>query len=161
MSLSPPSGLTWRAEFRAAAPAQPQGGGAAKKAEPTTIKRGPTSGQEASPGEQQPPGVPPGQQKPPNCMGQMWIFLPMLLLLWFLMIRPQQKQEKAHKALVAALKKGDSVVTNSGMHGTVTRITDDTVVLKLDQEGKLKVTFDRSAIGRVLNGGQEQPGKQP
>jgi len=51
------------------------------------------------------------------------------------------------------------VVTNSGMHGTVVRISDDTVVLKMDQEGKFKVTFDRSAVGRVLNGGQDQPSK--
>lgn len=156
MSLPPPPGLCWRAEFRAdLAEARPQGGGHAPKSEPKTIKRGPTSGaEEGTPGEQQPRPLPPGQQQP-DCMGQMWIFIPMLVLLWFLMIRPQQKQEKAHKALVAALKKGDSVVTNSGMHGTVVRITDDTVVLKLDQEGKLRVTFDRSAVGRVLNGGQD------
>ena len=157
MSLSPPSGLRWRAEYRAAA--APQGGGHAKKSEPSTIKRGPTSGNhETSPGEQQPRTLPPAQEQP-NCMGQVWIFIPMLALLWFLMIRPQQKQDKAHKALVAALKKGDSVVTNSGMHGTVVRISDDTVVLKMDQEGKFKVTFDRSAVGRVLNGGQDQPSK--
>ncbi len=155
MSLSPPSGLRWRAEFRTAVAVAPQGGGHAKKSEPSTIKSGPTSGNhETSPGEQQPRSGPPSEQ--PNCMGQMWMFIPMLLLLWFLLIRPQQKQEKVHKALVSALKKGDCVVTNSGMHGTVVRLTDDTVVLKLDQEGKLKVTFDRASIGRVLNGGQDQ-----
>ena len=158
MSLSPPSGLRWRTEFRAAVAAAPQGGGHAKKSEPSTIKRGPTSGNhETSPGEQQPRSGPPSEQ--PNCMGQMWMFIPMLLLLWFLLIRPQQKQEKRHKAMVGALKKGDCVVTNSGMHGTVVRLNDDTVVLKLDQEGKFKITFDRKAVGRVLNGGQEPSSK--
>ncbi|MHC4077276.1 MAG: preprotein translocase subunit YajC [Planctomycetota bacterium] len=158
MSHSLPNGLRWRAEFRAAAPQG--GGGHAEKAEPQTIKRGPGSGNSegtpGTPGEGQQRNVPQGEQ--PNCMGQMWMLIPMFLILWFLLIRPQQKQEKAHKALVAALKKGDRVVTNSGMHGTVVRIADDTdtVVLKLDQEGKLKATFDRKAVGRVVSDGQGQ-----
>jgi preprotein translocase subunit YajC len=158
MSHSLPAGLRWRAEVRTSA--QPQGGGHAKKSEPSTIKRGPTSGTEEAPVDpKQPRPAAPGQEQP-NCMSQMWIFVPMLLLLWFLMIRPQQKQEKAHKAMVAALKKGDKVVTNSGMHGTVVRLTDDTVVLKLDQEGRLKITFDRNAVGRTVNGGQDAQSPQ-
>ncbi len=157
MVASLPNGLRWRAEF-AECSAVPQGSGAAKGAGSNTVRRSPTSeGHETDPGpgSGQQPGRQPGQT---GCGdGMIWL-IPMFLILWFLMIRPQQKREKAQKAMVAALNKGDSVVTASGMHGTVVLIADDTVVLKLDQEGKVKVTFDRSSVGRVLNGGGT-PGK--
>jgi len=159
-SLPLPTGLCWRAECRASASAAPQGGGHAPKSEPNKIKTDPTQARDET-GSGQPKPLEPRPREPQNCMDQMWLLIPMFLILWFLLIRPQQKQEKAHKAMVAALKKGDRVVTNSGMHGTVVRIADDTVVLKLDQEGKIKATFDRSAVGRVLNGGQDQPKKGP
>ena len=161
MVASLPNGLRWRAEFTefAAYSAVPQGSGAAKGAGSNTVRRSPTSeGHETDPGtgSGQQPRQPSGQ---PACGdGMIWL-IPMFLILWFLMIRPQQKRDKEHKALVSALKKGDRVVTGSGMHGTVVRIVDDTVVLKLDQEGKLKATFDRSSIGRVLNGGPAQSSK--
>ena len=160
MVASLPNGLRWRAECEFSA--TPQGSGAAKGAGSNTVKRGPTSennetGSGGSSGTGQQPRQPSGQ--PAGCGdGMIWL-IPMFLILWFLMIRPQQKREKAHKALVSALKKGDRVVTGSGMHATVVRIADDTVVLKLDQEGKLKATFDRSSIARVLNGGPAQPSK--
>ncbi len=153
MVASLPNGLRWRAELRAI----PQGSGRAQDPESNTVKRGPTSEtNESGSGQGPQPRAPSGQ---PGCGdGLIWL-IPMFLILWFLMIRPQQKRDKAHKAVVAAVKKGDRVVTASGMHGTVVRIADDTAVLKLDQEGKLKATFDRSSIGRVLNGGQAQGNK--
>ena len=154
MVPSLPHGLHWRGEFTQT----PQGGGGvAKGSESNTVKRSPTSGTtEPGTGEGQQPRTPGGQT---GCGdGFIWL-IPMFLILWFLMIRPQQKRDKQHKALISALKKGDRVVTGGGMHGTVVRIVDDTVVLKLDQEGKLKATFDRSSIGRVLNGGPAQPSK--
>ena len=62
------------------------------------------------------------------------MLVPMLLMfgiIYFLIIRPQQKQQKQHKAMVQALKKGDKVITNSGIFGTITGMTDATVTLEI------------------------------
>ena len=71
----------------------------------------------------------------------------MFLIMYFMMIRPQQRQRRDREAMLGALKRGDRVVTTGGLHGTVTNLTDTTVVLRCDQ---VKLEFDRSAVGRVL-----------
>lgn len=80
------------------------------------------------------------------------MMLPMVLVfavIYFLMIRPQQKQEKQRRAMLGAVQKGDKVVTTGGIHGTITNMGEDTVTLRVDN---IKMTVDRSAIGRVING---------
>jgi len=78
-------------------------------------------------------------------------FLPFVLIfviMYFLIIRPQQKQRKDREALLAAVKKGDRVVTSSGMYGTVVGLSEHTVTLKVAEQVKLE--FERSAIGRIV-----------
>ncbi len=82
----------------------------------------------------------------------------MFLVMYFLLIRPQQKQEKQLKTMRSAIKRGDKVVTTGGMHGTVTAVTEQTITVKTDQDGKTKMTFDVSAVGRILQ--DESPGDQ-
>ena len=101
-------------------------------------------------------GAPPEDQTSGACNNQLLMILAMVAVLYFLMIRPQQKQEKARRALLAAVKKGDKVVTNSGMHGTITNLSEDKVTLRVDRD--MKLTFDRSAIGRKL--GDEPEGNK-
>jgi len=74
-------------------------------------------------------------------------FVLMFAIFYFLLIRPQQKKQRTRGAMLNALKKGDKVVTIGGMHGTIAEITDDTIVLKVNDVTKL--TFDRSAINNV------------
>jgi preprotein translocase subunit YajC len=60
--------------------------------------------------------------------GALTGFLPLILIfgiMWFLLIRPQQKKAKEHQAMVAALRRGDEVVTQGGMIGKVTKVKDD------------------------------------
>ncbi len=75
-------------------------------------------------------------------------FLPLILMFvvfYFLLIRPQQKKQKEVAEMIKNLKKGDRVVTNGGLIGTIMAIHDDYVVLKVgDQDTKLEVL--RSAI---------------
>jgi preprotein translocase subunit YajC len=97
----------------------------------------------------QQPASPPGPD--PNL--QMWNtfiwFGAIMVVMWLLMIRPQQKKQKELLARVAALKTGDRVVTTGGMHGVVTNVKDGpTLILKVD-EG-CKITVDKSAIVTVL-----------
>ena len=75
-------------------------------------------------------------------------FLPIFLILYFLIIRPQQKQKKKTEAMLAALKKGDRVLTNGGMFGTVAGIEGDRAVLKVAEN--IKIEFLKSAIVQVV-----------
>ncbi|MDP5272764.1 preprotein translocase subunit YajC [Chengkuizengella axinellae] len=76
--------------------------------------------------------------------------LPLVLMFavfYFLLIRPQQKKQKARNLMLGDLKKGDKVVSIGGIHGTIFEITDDTVVLQINDATKM--TFDRSAVNSV------------
>lgn len=75
-------------------------------------------------------------------------FILMIAVFYFLLIRPQQKKQKARTAMLSALKKGDKIITIGGLHGTIVEITDDTVVLRVNDVTKL--TFDRSSISHVV-----------
>ncbi len=71
-----------------------------------------------------------------------------LMVMYFFMIRPQQKREKARQGMLADLKKGDKVVTSSGMLGTVWGLKDNIVVLKIDDEVKVEIL--KSAIASKM-----------
>ena len=66
------------------------------------------------------------------------------IVMYFFMVRPQQKKQKDQKVFIEELKKGDSIVTIGGLHGKILEIDDLTVVLEVDRGFKLK--FDRSSI---------------
>ncbi|MBM4273225.1 MAG: preprotein translocase subunit YajC [Deltaproteobacteria bacterium] len=73
----------------------------------------------------------------------MWTFVvPMLLMVgifYFLLIRPQQKKAKEHKALLDNLKRGDRVITNGGILGTIITIDDQIVSLEVADKVKIEV----------------------
>ena len=78
-------------------------------------------------------------------------FLPIILMfvvLYFLMIRPQQKKAKEHKTLLEALGKGDEVVTASGMAGRITKVGDDFVTIEIATG--VEVQMQKPAIAVVL-----------
>lgn len=83
-------------------------------------------------------------------MGQISQFLPFLLMfvvVYFFMIRPQQKKAKQEKEFEAGLKVGDKIITKSGLHGKVSEIAEATVIIET-MSGKLKM--ERSAISLEL-----------
>lgn len=82
---------------------------------------------------------------------QLLSLLPILILfvaMWFILIRPAQKRQKATQEMQRNLKRGDKVVTIGGLHGEVEAIEENVVYLLVD--GKTKLKFERQAIGRVL-----------
>ena len=85
---------------------------------------------------------------------QLVFFAAIFAIFYFLLIRPQQKQRRDREALLRAVKRGDRVVTTGGMHGTVTGLDDATITLRVADQ--TKITFDRSAIGRVVEGQGEK-----
>ena len=84
-------------------------------------------------------------------MGQLNQFLPFILMfvvIYFFMIRPQQKRAKQEKEFESNLKIGDKVITKSGLHGKIAELADSTVVLET-MAGKLKM--ERSAISMEMS----------
>jgi preprotein translocase subunit YajC len=76
-------------------------------------------------------------------------FILMFVIVYFFMIAPQMKRAKKEKQFAAALKKGDRVITKSGMHGKVTELNDkDASCIIETLAGKIK--FDRSAISMEM-----------
>jgi len=82
-------------------------------------------------------------------LGTILPFVLMFAVFYFLLIRPQQRKQKQRNLMLGQLKKGDKVVTIGGMHGTIMELTDDTVVLRVNDA--TKITFDRSAINNVTS----------
>lgn len=88
-----------------------------------------------------------------NLLTMLWPFLLMFAVFYFLLIRPQQKKSKARNQMLSAVKNGDKVVTIGGVHGTIMEITDDIVVLRVNDTAKM--TFDRSAINSIRSSTDE------
>lgn len=95
-------------------------------------------------------------------MGDIGQFLPMILIFvvaYFFMIRPQMKRQKDEKKFVAELKRGDRVVTKSGLHGKIMDLNDKDFTCVLEtMAGKLK--FDRSAISMEMSKKLNTPEKK-
>ena len=80
-------------------------------------------------------------------------FIPLILMIaimYFLLIRPQQKKLKDHRAMVEALRRGDQVVTQGGIFGKVTKVMDDGVV-EVEIADGVKVRVVKSTISQVVS----------
>lgn len=80
-------------------------------------------------------------------------FIPIILIfaiMYFLMIRPQQKKMKEHKAMVAALRRGDQVVTQGGLIGKVTKVKDDNEI-EVELAPEVKVRVVKSTVAQVIS----------
>ena len=77
-------------------------------------------------------------------------FIPLVLILgvfWFLIIRPQQKKQKAHQRMVDNLNKGDKVVTNGGIFGTIVKVGEDRITLEI--ASKVQINIERQQVSRM------------
>jgi preprotein translocase subunit YajC len=87
----------------------------------------------------------PAQPQGPN----MLFFLPiMIIMLYFMVLRPQKRAQKEHQARINALKSGDEVVACGGIHGLVTNVSDRLVTLKIADNVKIKV--EKAAVMTIL-----------
>ena len=96
-------------------------------------------------------------EAPPAAGGSIFslllTFLPMIAIFWFLLIRPQQKRAKAHKQMLAELKRGDHVMTSSGLIGRIMEISEEEVVIEC---GDAKLRMSRGAIGGLIGKSAEK-----
>jgi preprotein translocase subunit YajC len=76
------------------------------------------------------------------------MFGAIFLIFYFMIIRPQQKRAKEREKLLSNLQKGDKIVTNGGLHGTIAGLDEKTALIQVSDNVKLK--FERSAITTVV-----------
>ena len=86
-----------------------------------------------------------------SLIGSLLPLVIVFVVFYFVLIRPQQQQQKKRKAMLDAVKKGDKVITVGGIHGEVTAVHDDDVMLRIADKVEIRLT--RSGIARVK--GQE------
>ncbi len=75
----------------------------------------------------------------PNLITQLLFFLPLILIFYFLLIRPQQQRAKKHAEMIAAVKRGDTVVTSGGLIGKVNKVNDTEITLDLAENVRVRV----------------------
>lgn len=70
------------------------------------------------------------------------------LIIYFLLIRPQRKEQQRHQAMVAALSKGDEIVTSGGIIGTIVHVSDDTLTVKTGEN--TRIVIERTRVSRKV-----------
>jgi len=110
-----------------------------------SMLRGPMALLMAAPGGEAPSG--------PAAMMQFLPLVAIIGIFYFLIIRPQNKKQKETQKMLAALKKGDKIVTIGGIHGTIQTVRENSVIVRVDETTKLE--FSRSAISSVLSQAKE------
>ena len=91
----------------------------------------------------------PNQGEGPGLMSNVILFGSIILIFYFMIIRPQQKRAKERQKLINSMKKGDKVITSGGMYGTIAGLDEKTVLVEIAD--KIKVKLDRSAITTIIS----------
>jgi preprotein translocase subunit YajC len=141
---APPTG----APPAAAAPAATQPAAAPATAPAEVPAAAPTGGPAAA------APAKPAAEPPANPFGSLIVFLPVIVLFYLMILRPQQRQEKQRKEMINQVDRNTRVLTTGGMYGTVVSVDKDanTVLIRLGNDPGVKVEFARSAIAQVLDG---------
>lgn len=94
--------------------------------------------------------LPVAQAAPAPGMGMSTLLFPIILIaiMYFMMIRPQMKRQKEHKAMLEKIARGDEVLTSGGIAGVVTEIGDNFVTIEVADNVRIRV--QKGAIGNVL-----------
>ena len=93
------------------------------------------------------------QPAAPNPFGTVFMFGAIFLIFYFLLIRPQRKQQKAHDEMVKTLSRGDEIVTIGGIVGKIIHLTDDRVTIKTAEDTRIEV--ERVKVGRKAGPAQD------
>ncbi|MFA5404243.1 MAG: preprotein translocase subunit YajC [Ignavibacteria bacterium] len=85
-------------------------------------------------------------------------FLLIIVVFYFLILRPQQKRQKERQKLLESVRKGDKIVTTGGMHGLVEGIEDKVLLVKIDDNVKVKI--EKSAVSVIIGVTDRTPEKK-
>jgi preprotein translocase subunit YajC len=98
----------------------------------------------------------PSQDGGPGLMSNLILFGSIILIFYFMIIRPQQKRAKERQKLIDSMKKGDKVITSSGIYGTIAGLDEKTVLVQIADN--VKVKLDRGSIATILS--ESEPEKK-
>ena len=87
-------------------------------------------------------------------LGGLLLPVAFLVILYVLLIRPQQKRRKEHQRMVTNATVGDDIVTIGGLHGRIIALSDDTMDIAVDADEDVVMRYERSSLGRIV---QEEP----
>jgi preprotein translocase subunit YajC len=90
----------------------------------------------------------PAAPSPAGGIGAFVPFIFIFIIMYFVLLRPQMRRQKDQQRLVSALKTGDRVVTNAGIHGLISNVKETTVIVKVADN--VKIEMEKSAINNVL-----------
>lgn len=80
----------------------------------------------------------------------MVVYLVLIVgFIYFMMIRPQKKEQKRMSAMIASMEIGDSVLTNSGFYGIIIDITDDTIIVEFGNNKNCRIPMQKTAVAQV------------
>lgn len=82
-----------------------------------------------------------------NAASYLLLWVPLILIFYFIVIRPQKQEQKKHQEMLKKLNKNDEVITASGIHGTIVNVKDRTVTLRIDDN--VKIEIEKSVIAQV------------
>ena len=93
-------------------------------------------------------GSPGRQVENPGLLSMIWPMILMFIIMYIILIKPQQKKQKQHQEMIKRIKSGDKAVTNGGIHGTIAAVKDHTVLLKVADNVRIEV--NRGNIAELL-----------
>lgn len=93
-------------------------------------------------------GTAPSASNPMGMLASMAPLVLIVLIFYFLMIRPQNKRQKEMEKMISALKKGDKIISVGGIHGTVVNTKERTVIVRVDDN--VTMEFNRTAVASVV-----------
>ncbi len=96
--------------------------------------------------------APAGQDGGSGLVANIVLFGSIILIFYFMIIRPQQKRQKERQQMIDSMKKGDRIITAGGIHGTIVGVEDKTVLVQIADNVKVKV--ERSTIGNIMKEGE-------
>lgn len=88
----------------------------------------------------------------------IWMLIPFVVIMVLVSVMGQRREKKKRNQLMSSIKKHDSVQTAGGIIGAVVEIKDDTIILKIDENSNVRMTFAKSSIVQVLTSGSESQG---
>ena len=94
-----------------------------------------------------------GASEGPAGLFSLMPFILIFVVFYFLLILPQQKKQKRQKEMLSKLKKGDRIITSSGMWGSITRLEKDTATVQIDDNTKVKI--QREHVARLRTNDEE------
>ncbi len=87
--------------------------------------------------------------------GTILYFVAIIAIFYFLMVRPQKKQEQAHAAMLTTIQPGDSVLTSSGFYGVIIDVQDEVVIVEFGNNKHCRIPMKKQAIVEVEKPSEE------